>query len=344
VSRRCFVLPLANVGDAVDGDGVRHARLHLGSRLGAGSDLDVPAVGGLSVDDGGAAVTTPEGGTAAVASADRHGGTAAGATADTRTAAARRTPAVPPAALAERLGVRRRADEHGDRSRRYHQKPGHFVTFASCARICYFPLPDPLQARDYHSNSRFSDKKKFRNWQKCRYIRVMNTPKFTEWRLIRESVDHLKMLADTIPLTEADSSHYSIEVNFRTTKEELLDAYAKLVLGYVSAAVKQSGYHVKHVYSEKPIRILVATRNWDDGEWVSSVIYHPEHNCFVMTAGHWNKDRRTVSVNDDETKKLDAENAAGIATKLVNYMHDLKKKEPRTKMLKPAPHKRGPKK
>lgn len=172
----------------------------------------------------------------------------------------------------------------------------------------------------------------------------MDTQKFNEWRIEREAVDHLKRLVDTIPLTEADSSHYSIEVNFRTTKKEMLDAYAKLVLGYVSAAVKRNGYHVKHVYSEVPVRILVATRNWDDGEWVASVIYNPEHNCFVMTAGHWNKDRRTISVSSEETKKVDADDAAGITTKLVNYMHNLKKKEPRKQMLKAAPRKRGPKK
>jgi hypothetical protein len=172
----------------------------------------------------------------------------------------------------------------------------------------------------------------------------MDTQKFTEWRIEREALDHLKRVADSIPLTEADSSHYSIEVNFRTTKKEMLAAYAKLVLGYVSAAVKRNGYHVKHVYSEVPVRILVATRNWDDGEWVASVIYNPEHNCFVMTAGHWNKDRRTISVSSDETKKIEADDAAGITTKLINYMHDLKKKESRKQPLKTAPHKRGPKK
>jgi hypothetical protein len=172
----------------------------------------------------------------------------------------------------------------------------------------------------------------------------MDTQKFNEWRMEREAVDRLKKLIDTIPLTEANSSHYSIEVNYRTTKKEILDAYAKLVLGYVSAAVKRSGYHVKHVYSDVPVRILVATRNWDDGEWVASVVYNPEHNCFIMTAGHWNKDRRTISLNDGEKKKLDADDAAGITTQLVNYMYNLKKKEPRKQMLKTAPLKRGPKK
>lgn len=172
----------------------------------------------------------------------------------------------------------------------------------------------------------------------------MDTQRFTEWQIERKAVDHLKKMIDTIPLTEANSSHYSIEVNYRTTKKELLDAYAKLVLGYVSASVKNSGYHVKHVYSEVPVRILVATRNWDDGEWVASVIYNPEQNAFVMTAGHWNKDRRTISVVSDETKKIEADDAAGISNKLINYMYNLKKKDPRKQMLKAAPLKRGPKK
>jgi hypothetical protein len=173
----------------------------------------------------------------------------------------------------------------------------------------------------------------------------MKTQKFSEWRIEHEAVANLASLAATIPLNEADSSHYSIEVNYRTTKKDVLDAYAKLILGYVSASVKRSGYHVKHVYSEVPVRILVASRNWDEGEWVASVIYHPEQNSFIMTAGHWNKARRTISVNDAETKKLDADDAAGISNKLVNYMFQLKSKEARnSNTLKAAPMKRGPKK
>jgi hypothetical protein len=63
-----------------------------------------------------------------------------------------------------------------------------------------------------------------------------------------------------------------------------------------------------------------------------------------MTAGHWNKDRRTISVNDVETKKIEADDAAGISNQIVNYMYQLKKKQPRQQMLKAAPLKRGPKK
>jgi hypothetical protein len=167
---------------------------------------------------------------------------------------------------------------------------------------------------------------------------------FIEWCKDRDSLAYLVKIVESIPLNEADSSHYSIEVNYRTTKKQMLDAYAKLVLGYVSAAMKRNGYHVKHVYQDNPIRILVATRNWDDGEWIATVIYNPQQLSFVLSSGYWNKDRRTVSIHDPATKKLDVDDAAGIVNQLINYMYELKNKERRKiNTLKPAPMKRGPK-
>lgn len=166
---------------------------------------------------------------------------------------------------------------------------------------------------------------------------------FTEWLA---SLDYLANLTQSFVLiTEADSSHYSVEVNYRTTKKELLDAYAKLCLGFISAAMKKHGYHCKHIYSDVPIRIIIATRNWDDGEWVAILAYNPHHAKFVLSAGYWNKDRRTVTIHEPATKHLEENDAAGLVTKLVNYMHELKHKEPRKiGILKPATMKRGPKK
>ncbi len=144
-------------------------------------------------------------------------------------------------------------------------------------------------------------------------------------------------------LTEsADSTRYSVEINYRTTADEALEAYAKISLGYVSAGIKQHNFHVKHVYTEKPVRILVSSRNWDDGEWVVVVSWNPEHKCFICSKGFYNKDRRTVSVQSSE--KCEHDNAAEITKHIYNLMHDLKGKPDRhQEKLKPVPLKRGPK-
>ncbi len=144
------------------------------------------------------------------------------------------------------------------------------------------------------------------------------------------------------PLVEtADSTRYSVEVNFRTTPEEALEAYAKIALGYVSAGIKQHNYHVKHVYTEKPVRILVSSRNWDDGEWVVLVSWNPEHKCFILSRGFYNKDRRTVSVQHSEKC---GDTAFEITKQVYNLMHHLKdKKDRHQEKLKPVPLKRGPK-
>lgn len=140
----------------------------------------------------------------------------------------------------------------------------------------------------------------------------------------------------------ADSTRYSVEVNFRTTPDETLEAYSKIALGYVSAGLKQHNFHVKHVYTEKPVRILVSSRNWDDGEWVVVVSWNPEHKCFVVSKGFFNKDRHTVSVQSSE--KCKGDNASEITKHVFNLMHDLKGKPDRhQEKLKPVPLKRGPK-
>ena len=72
-----------------------------------------------------------------------------------------------------------------------------------------------------------------------------------------------------------DSTRYSVEVNYRTSTDEALDHIAKVTLGYVSAAMKKSDFHVKQVFEEKPLRIMVSSRNWDDGEWVGLISWNP---------------------------------------------------------------------
>lgn len=139
-----------------------------------------------------------------------------------------------------------------------------------------------------------------------------------------------------------ESSRYSIEVNFRTSPKETLEGFAKICLGYVSSALKKYGYHIKHVYGESPIRILVSSRNWDDGEWAGVITWHPENNSFIISKGFYNKDRKTVSIQNSKTAT--GKTAAEISKEIHNLMYGLKDQPNRhTEKLKPVPLKRGPK-
>ena len=159
----------------------------------------------------------------------------------------------------------------------------------------------------------------------------MKSETFTQW-LLRQQ-----------PINEADT-RYSVEVNFRTKPDEVLSHYAKVCLGYASAALKKSELHIRQVFEEEPYRIIISTRNWDDGEWVVIVSWHPQQKCFFISRGFWNKDRKTVSVPDGHTKKCEAENASEIVKDVRNVIHDLKDKPDRhIEKLKKVPIKRGPK-
>lgn len=166
---------------------------------------------------------------------------------------------------------------------------------------------------------------------------------FKDYVVEPDAGDFLVMVRPFIDLTEsADSTRYSVEVNFRSKPDEVLDAFAKIALGYVSAGLKQHNFHVKHVYTDKPVRVLVSSRNWDDGEWVVVVTWNHEHKCFIVSKGFYNKDRNTVSVQGSE--KCKGENAFEITKQVYNMMHDLKGKPDRhLEKLKPVPLKRGPK-
>lgn len=142
-------------------------------------------------------------------------------------------------------------------------------------------------------------------------------------------------------LTEADT-RYSVEVNYRTRTDEVLKNAAKIVLGYASAGLKKSDYHVKQVFEEAPLRILVSSRNWDDGEWVGVVSWNSNENCYIVSKGFYNKDRKSVSVQ--QSKKCEAENASEIVREVQNLMYSLKDMpDKHVEKLKRVPHKRGPK-
>jgi hypothetical protein len=140
----------------------------------------------------------------------------------------------------------------------------------------------------------------------------------------------------------SQTARYSVEVNYRTTGDEALESFAKICLGYISAALKNYGFHTKQVVGEKPLRLLVSTRNWDDGEWCGLVTWNPDHNCFVISKGFYNKDRNTVSIQT--SKKCQGNSAAEVAKELHNTIHHLKGlPDKHQEKLKSVSLKRGPK-
>lgn len=140
-----------------------------------------------------------------------------------------------------------------------------------------------------------------------------------------------------------ENTRYSVEINYRTKSGEVLKGFAKIALGYVSAAMKKRGFHVKQVFEEDPLRIVVSSRNWDDGEWVGMVHYRSSESCFVISNGFYNKDRKTVSVQRSE--KCSDDTPSGMTKSLLNMMHKLKDEPDRhQEKMKPVPLKRGPKK
>lgn len=140
----------------------------------------------------------------------------------------------------------------------------------------------------------------------------------------------------------SQKTRYSVEINYRTTTDEVLKANAKITLGYVSAALKNDGFHCKHVFDADPIRILVSYRNWDDGEWIGLVSWNPKLICYVISKGFYNRDRKTVSIQGSH--KCPGTNAADITKEMKNLMYNLKNKPDRHKeKMKPVPLKRGPK-
>lgn len=140
-----------------------------------------------------------------------------------------------------------------------------------------------------------------------------------------------------------EDTRYSVEVNYRTKSGEVLKGFAKIALGYVSAAMKKRGFHVKQVFDEDPPRIVVSSRNWDDGEWVGMVHYRASESCFMMSNGFYNRDRKTVSVQRSE--RCSDDTPSGMTKHLLNMMNRLKDEPDRhVEKMKPVPLKRGPKK
>lgn len=161
---------------------------------------------------------------------------------------------------------------------------------------------------------------------------------FNEWLEKRDlGEDAPKVLTESL-----QSSRYSVEVNYRTKMDEVVDNFAKLALGYVSAGMKNCGYHTKMVFTDKPYRIMVSSRNWDDGEWVGLAVFNHDTGQFVLARGNYNKDLKTVTIQ--ASKKCSGASAAEVVRELRNLMEELKRTPPRgSSTLNPADLKRGPK-
>lgn len=141
------------------------------------------------------------------------------------------------------------------------------------------------------------------------------------------------------------NTRYSVEVNYRTKTKEVLEGFAKIALGYVSAALKKQGYHVRQIFDEKPVRIMVSSRNWDDGEWVVMISYSSKSDggCFIISNGFYNKERKTISIQRSERCKNDT--PAEMTKDVINMMHKLRSmKDRHSEKLNPVKMKRGPKK
>lgn len=138
------------------------------------------------------------------------------------------------------------------------------------------------------------------------------------------------------------STRYAVHVDYRTTMDETKFGFAKIALGYVSAALKKLGFHVKLVFTEKPLRVIVSSRNWDDNEWVGMISYNSALGAFILSKGYYNRSKKSVTVMRSNT--LDGPiNASNMAEKLKNAMDSLKDEPIRKSQEIHVNLKRGPK-
>lgn len=172
---------------------------------------------------------------------------------------------------------------------------------------------------------------------------------FRDWVDILDGIDESTSLtdwaSDNLHEYAAPATRYSVEVNFRTKPKEALNAFAKIALGYVSAAMKQRGHHVKAVFEQEPYRVIVSSRNWDDGEWNCMIYFLPEYQGgkFLLAKGFYDRQAKTVRIQGSP-KLCEGDSAADLTRELANAMHDLKGKPDRhLEKLKSVPLRRGPK-
>lgn len=139
-----------------------------------------------------------------------------------------------------------------------------------------------------------------------------------------------------------ETSRYAVDVNYKTTMDDVNFGFAKIALGYVSAALKRMGYHVKLVFTEKPLRVIVSSRNWDDGEWVGMICYNAQLGYFILSKGHYNRMKKSVNVVQSE--KIDGKpSGSDLAVKLKEKMASVENLPPKKNLDIRINLKRGPK-
>ena len=138
------------------------------------------------------------------------------------------------------------------------------------------------------------------------------------------------------------TTRYSVEMNYRTSMPEMVDGYAKLLLGYLSAALKSHGYHIKMVLDSKPMRITISTKNWDDGERSVVVSFQESLHKFIISKGFYNKGSRTVALEPGH-KTLQGTSAAELMKEIIPFIHSTEKEPVRPPQLRPIKMKTGPK-
>jgi hypothetical protein len=125
-------------------------------------------------------------------------------------------------------------------------------------------------------------------------------------------------------ITEAvQNVRYSVEVNYDTSQKDALTGFAKICLGYISASLKKMEFHTKVILSHKPFRVIVASRNWDDGEWVGMISFNDEMDCFVVSRGFYNKLDKTVKIQKS-IKMPESYSAKDVSKYVYKMMNDLK--------------------
>jgi hypothetical protein len=141
---------------------------------------------------------------------------------------------------------------------------------------------------------------------------------------------------------KVEASRYAVEVDFTTTLDQASHGFAKIALGYVSSCLKKLGYHCRLVFTEKPLRVIVSSRNWDDGEWIGMITYNETLGMFILSKGFYNKLDKTVDIQSK--KQIDKPySGQHMAEKLKSMMIDLKKEKPRMPQQVTINLKRGPK-
>jgi hypothetical protein len=97
-------------------------------------------------------------------------------------------------------------------------------------------------------------------------------------------------------------------------------------LGYVSAGLKNCGYHCKTVFKAKPFRVLVGSRDWDHGEWICAVTFNETNKQFLISEGYYNKPKKTISIESSRIAEGDC--AVDLVKEVRHVMEKLKRTEP----------------